>query len=143
MCWISKLAAAALAALLPVCATAQAPSAAHTERKAPVTILISIDGFRPDYLDRGVTPNLNALAAAGISGAMRPSFPTKTFPNHWTLVTGVRPDRSGLVSNNIAAAERPGGKFTMEDSKDPFWWNVAEPLWVTAEKAQIRTATMF
>ncbi|MES2445384.1 MAG: ectonucleotide pyrophosphatase/phosphodiesterase [Pseudomonadota bacterium] len=140
MRWILPIAAAALAALAPLSATAQTPAA---EARAPVTILVSIDGFRADYLDRGVTPNLNALAAGGISAAMRPSFPSKTFPNHWTLVTGVRPDRNGIVSNNIETAERPGEKFTMEDSKDPIWWNAAEPVWVTAEKAQLRTATMF
>jgi predicted AlkP superfamily pyrophosphatase or phosphodiesterase len=141
---LSLIAAAALAALLPTGATAQQRHAAPAATaRAPVTILVSIDGFRADYLDRGVTPNLNALAKGGISAAMHPSFPSKTFPNHWTLVTGVRPDRNGIVSNNMEAPERPGAKFTMDDSKDPFWWNAAEPLWVTAEKAHIRTATMF
>jgi predicted AlkP superfamily pyrophosphatase or phosphodiesterase len=140
MRWITMLVAAALAALLPTAAAAQrhGPPA-----RPPVTILVSIDGFRADYLDRGVTPNLNALAKGGISAAMRPSFPSKTFPNHWTLVTGVRPDRNGIVSNNMEAVERPGEKFTMEDSQDPFWWNAAEPLWATAEKAHLRSATMF
>lgn len=142
---LSLIAAAALAALLPASATAQQRHTAHAAAatKPPVTILVSIDGFRADYLTRGVTPNLNALAKGGISAAMHPSFPSKTFPNHWTLVTGMRPDRNGIVSNNMEAAERPGQKFTMEDSKDPFWWNAAEPIWSTAEKAHIRTATMF
>lgn len=108
----------------------------------PVTILVSIDGFRPDYLDRGVTPNLNALAASGVSAAMRPSFPSVTFPNHWTLVTGKVPDHNGLVGNTMEDPARPGETFTMA-SDDPFWWNQAEPIWVTAEKAGIRTATMF
>ena len=112
------------------------------EVRAPVTILISIDGFRPDYLQRGVTPNLNALAAAGISASMRPSFPSKTFPNHWTLVTGLRPDRTGIVSNTMEDPARPGQTFTMA-TDDPFWWNAAEPIWVTAERAGIRTGTVF
>jgi predicted AlkP superfamily pyrophosphatase or phosphodiesterase len=142
MRWITLIAAAALAALLPTGAIAQ-KHASHAAAKAPVTILVSIDGFRADYLTRGVTPNLNALAKGGISAAMRPSFPSKTFPNHWTLVTGVRPDRNGIVSNNMEAVERPAQKFTMDDSKDPFWWNAAEPIWVTAENAHMRTATMF
>ena len=127
--------AAAPASLTPI-------AAAPVETRAPVTILVSIDGFRPDYLDRGVTPNLNALAAAGISAAMRPSYPSKTFPNHWTLVTGLRPDRTGIVANKMFDAARPGEKFTMM-SDDPFWWNAAEPIWVTAEKAGIHTATAF
>jgi predicted AlkP superfamily pyrophosphatase or phosphodiesterase len=109
---------------------------------APVTILVSIDGFRPDYLDRGVTPNLSALAASGVSAAMRPSFPSVTFPNHWTLVTGKVPDHHGIVGNRMEDPARPGETFTMA-SDDPFWWNAAEPIWVTAEKAGVRTATMF
>jgi len=123
----------------PAVASAPAPAAAP-ETRAPVTILVSIDGFRADYLDRGVTPNLNTLAAAGISAAMRPSYPSKTFPNHWTLVTGLRPDRTGIVANKMLDATRPRDTFTMA-SDDPFWWNAAEPIWVTAEKAGIRTAT--
>ncbi|GAA0670017.1 putative AlkP superfamily pyrophosphatase or phosphodiesterase [Sphingomonas insulae] len=109
---------------------------------APVTILVSIDGFRPAYLQRGVTPNLNALAAGGVSASMRPSFPSVTFPNHWTLVTGKVPDHHGVVGNKMEDPARPGETFTMA-SDDPFWWNAAEPIWVTAEKAGVRTATMF
>lgn len=147
MRWTSKIAAACVAALLQACASAPAVApetpASVAEARAPVTILVSIDGFRADYLDRGVTPNLAALAAGGISASMHPSFPSKTFPNHWTLVTGVRPDRNGIVANSMEDLARPGEKFTMEDSKDPFWWDAAEPVWVTAEKAGKRSATMF
>jgi predicted AlkP superfamily pyrophosphatase or phosphodiesterase len=117
-------------------------SAFPADVRAPVTILISIDGFRADYLARGVTPNLSALAAGGLSAAMWPSFPSKTFPNHWTLVTGLVPDHHGIVSNNMEDPARPGEKFSME-TDDPFWWNAAEPIWVEADKAGIRTATMF
>ncbi|MEH6791212.1 alkaline phosphatase family protein [Parasphingorhabdus sp.] len=114
----------------------------RTEGRDPVTILISIDGFRPDYLERGITPNLNALAASGIYGPMRPSFPSKTFPNHWTLVTGKTPDHHGIVGNTMEDAARPGEIFKMA-TQDPFWWNEAEPIWITAEKQGIRSATMF
>ena len=142
----SKLAAAALAALLQACATvpAAAPdvAAAPAEARAPVTILVSIDGFRPDYLDRGVTPALSRLAAEGLQAPMRPSFPSKTFPNHWTLVTGLRPDRNGIVANKMEDAGHPADVFTMA-TDDPFWWDEAEPIWIDAEKAGIRTATMF
>lgn len=143
----SRLAAAVLAAALQACVTqpARAPNplaAAPAEVRPPVTILVSIDGFRADYLTRGATPNLKALADAGISAAMRPSFPSITFPNHYTLVTGLRPDRHGVVGNRMEDARRPGQVFTMA-SDDPFWWTQAEPIWVTAEKAGIRTATLF
>ena len=127
-------------------ATTPAPPAnaasAPAEQRPPVTILVSIDGFRPDYLDRGVTPNLSRLAAGGVTAAMRPSFPSKTAPNHWTLVTGLVPDHHGVVANTMEDAARPGEVFTMSND-DPFWWNGGEPVWVTAERAGIRTATMF
>ena len=121
---------------------AAAPSAASIAARPPVTILVSIDGFRPDYLARGATPRLNALAAAGASGPMRPSFPSKTFPNHWTLVTGLVPDHHGIVANAMEDAARPGETFTMS-TDDPFWWSAAEPIWVAAERAGLRSATMF
>ncbi|ATW04855.1 ectonucleotide pyrophosphatase/phosphodiesterase [Sphingorhabdus sp. YGSMI21] len=112
------------------------------EQREPVTILISIDGFRPDYLERGITPHLSALAASGIYGPMRPSFPSKTFPNHWTLVTGKTPDHHGIVGNTMEDSARPGEVFKMA-TKDPFWWDQAEPIWISAEKQGIRSATMF
>lgn len=116
---------------------------ALVEQRTPVTILVSIDGFRPDYLDRGVTPTLSRLAAGGVSAAMRPSFPSKTFPNHYTLVTGLRPDRNGIVGNKMRDAARPGVLFTMANSQDGYFWEQAEPIWVTADKAGVRSATMF
>lgn len=112
----------------------------------PLTVLISIDGFRADYLGRGVTPTMSAMAARGASAAMRPSFPSKTFPNHYTLITGLRPDRNGIVENNMEDPEIPGVFFRMSNHEavtDRRWWDQAEPLWVTAEKAGIRSATMF
>jgi predicted AlkP superfamily pyrophosphatase or phosphodiesterase len=148
MRWYSKLAAAVLAALLPSMApvAAQTPPAAvpvaAAEQRAPVTILVSIDGFRSDYLDRGVTPNLSRLAAGGATGIMHPSFPSKTFPNHWTLVTGLYPDHHGITANKMEDAARPKEVFTMQ-SDDPFWWSEAMPIWVDAEKASIRTGTEF
>ena len=131
---------------LPSASAPAAPLAAQfAEQRAPVTILVSIDGFRPDYLRRGDTPQLDALAAAGVLGAMRPSFPSLTFPNHEAIVTGLRPDRSGIVANTMYDPGHPGEKFTIKDPKslEPFWWAEAEPLWIAAEKAGIRSATMF
>ncbi|MDB5465422.1 MAG: type phosphodiesterase/nucleotide pyrophosphatase family protein [Phenylobacterium sp.] len=135
------LAALGAALALAACATASSPPPA-----APLTILISIDGFRSDYLDRGVTPTLSSLAAHGVRGTMRPSFPSKTFPNHYALITGLRPDRSGIVDNTIYDPAIPGVKFSMSDKSttgDARWWNEATPIWVTAERAGLRTAVMF
>jgi predicted AlkP superfamily pyrophosphatase or phosphodiesterase len=130
-----------LLALLSGC-IARPPAPAPRPAQPPVTILISIDGFRPDYLHRGLTPHLDALADGGVSAAMRPSFPSKTFPNHYTLVTGLRPDRHGIVGNKMEDPGRPGQLFTMA-TKEPFWWHGGEPIWVAAERAGIRTAAMF
>lgn len=134
-----------IAALLFLLIATFVPAHAKPADK-PVTILISIDGFRPDYLDRNLTPRMSALRKQGSFAAMRPSFPTKTFPNHYTLVTGLRPDHHGISGNSMVDPARPGQMFTLGDSRqslDPFWWNEAEPIWVTAEKQGIRTATAF
>ncbi|NCT85481.1 MAG: alkaline phosphatase family protein [Comamonadaceae bacterium] len=132
------LAAAALA--LAGCA-ASAPAQPAAAERQPVTILLSIDGFRADYLQRGASPTLARLAAGGVTAVMHPSFPSKTFPNHWTLVTGLRPDRHGIVANRMEVAERKA-PFTLA-TDDPWWWNAAAPVWVDAERAGIRTAAMF
>lgn len=118
------------------------PVAAPVEVRAPVTILIGVDGARPDYVTPSVAPVLSRLAAEGVSASMQPSFPTKTFPNFWTIATGVRPDRNGIVGNSMEDAARPGERFTMA-TDDPFWWNAAKPIWIAAEEAGIRSATMF
>jgi len=129
-------------ALLGGCATPRVPAATTVaEARAPVTILIGIDGARPDYLSPAITPTLSRLAAGGVSASMQPSFPTKTFPNFWTIATGVRPDKSGIIGNKMEDAARPGETFTMETT-DPFWWNTAKPIWIAAEQAGIRSATM-
>ncbi len=142
-----KRLATALALAIATSLTACAPqvesvSAVQAEQREPVTILVSIDGFHPDYLDRGITPTLVALARGGVRAAMRPSFPTKTFPNHWTLVTGLVPDHHGITANRMEDQGRPEEPFTMA-TVEPYWWNQAKPVWVEAEEADIRSAAMF
>ncbi len=128
--------------LLAACAT----TASVATSPRPVTVLISIDGFRADYLDRGVTPVLSGMAADGARGSMRPAFPVKTFPNHYTLVTGLYPDQHGVVDNKMEDPAMPGVTFRMSNAsavRDGRWWGGAEPIWVTAERAGIKTGTMF
>lgn len=138
---MSRLFLLILAVILSACATV-AESPAPDRR--PLVILIGVDGFRPDYLERGVTPTLNRLRAGGAFAAMRPSFPSVTFPNHYTLVTGLHPDRHGVVNNTMQDAEL--GRFTLGTAAavtDRRWWDGGEPIWVTAERAGLVTATMF
>jgi predicted AlkP superfamily pyrophosphatase or phosphodiesterase len=109
-----------------------------------VVVLISIDGFRFDYLDRGITPVLSRLAAEGAMGPMRPSFPSVTFSNHYTLVTGVHPDHHGITNNTMEDAElgrfSPGSAVAVADRR---WWDQGKPIWVTAEEAGLVTAFLF
>ena len=107
-------------------------------------ILVSIDGFRWDYLDRGITPEpLRARGRVAFAPTrMTPSFPSVTFPNHYTLVTGRYPDHHGIVNNTFEDANIPPGVFHMA-SKDEAWWDQATPIWVAAERQGVATATEF
>ncbi len=117
------------------------PAAATRASSAPL-ILVSIDGFRWDYLNRGISPNLSGLAAKGVRAErMLPSFPSITFPNHYTLVTGLYPDHHGIVNNTFEDAHLPG-VFHMT-TKDEAWWDEGTPIWVSAERQGVRTATEF
>ena len=135
--------------MLSACATApkapEAPAAtAVASAEQPTVILVSIDGFRAEYLNRGLTPNLSRLAETGAWGPMKPSFPTVTFPNHYTVVTGLHPDHHGIVGNNMVDEEL--GRFSLGNKQavtDRRWWDDGEPIWVTAENAGVKTGTMF
>jgi len=131
-----------IALALVALALGSAPSGAVTD---PILILVSFDGFRWDYINRYPTPNLKALARAGIRAKeLIPSFPVLTFPNHYTIVTGLYPEHHGIVANNIVEPGNPV-KFAMSNDeavRDGHWWG-GEPLWVTAGRAGRRTAAMF
>lgn len=141
MNWLRSFAFVVCAIALGACATASAPQA-----REAIVILISLDGFRPDYLDRGNTPALSRLAAEGVRGSMRPSFPSVTFPNHYTLVTGLHPGRNGMVNNRMEDPQRPGAVFTLQDravAADQIWWSDGVPIWVVSERQGVRTGAMF
>jgi predicted AlkP superfamily pyrophosphatase or phosphodiesterase len=112
---------------------------------APIVILISIDGWRWDYLDRIRPPAIVRLAASGVRAeALVPIYPSKTFPNHYTIVTGLYPSRHGIVSNTMTDPALPR-RFSLSDrqaQEDTRWWG-GEPLWVTAERQGLIAATMF
>src|SRR6185295_16272735 len=90
----------------------------------PILILVSFDGWRWDYTDRLPAANLRALASRGVRAkALIPAFPVLTFPNHYTIVTGLYPEHHGIVGNNMNDAAI-GERFSMsaETAKDPRWW---------------------
>ncbi len=109
------------------------------------TILISIDGFRWDYPEKASTPNFDFLIENGVRAeSLTPSFISKTFPNHYTIVTGLYPQNHGIVANNMIDLDLQK-RFRMSDREqvqNPEWWS-GEPIWVTAEKQGIRTAPIF
>lgn len=109
----------------------------------PTVILISLDGFRYDYLEKFQPPALNKLAKNGVRAKwMIPSFPTKTFPNHYTIATGLYPANHGIVENSVYDF---GTVFSMSKRKEvqnPRWWG-GEPIWVTAEKQGQIAASYF
>jgi predicted AlkP superfamily pyrophosphatase or phosphodiesterase len=105
---------------------------------APTTILISLDGFRADFLYRNLTPTLNQFVAEGISPKyMLPSFPSVTFPNHYTMATGLYPEAHGIVSNTFwdPVLQKEFYYTDPKRSLQPFWWG-GEPLWVTEAECQ-------
>ena len=139
-------AAATLLLLLGGCRTMvpdadAVPTAATPPRSV---LLVSVDGLGADMLAPSLVPRIAAMAGAGVRAEwMVPSYPTLTFPNHYTLVTGLRPDRHGVVHNTM---EDPAlGRFTIRDAfgSDPRWWNGGTPVWVSAERAGLPTATYF
>ena len=111
---------------------------------AQVVVLVSIDGFRSDFLDRPEAARMRAIARGGVRArVMEPVFPTKTFPTHYSIVTGLYPEHHGIVGNTM---EDPAiGRFTISDSaavSDRRWWG-GEPIWVTAERQGRRSAAFF
>lgn len=137
-----RLPATALAcALLAACASSPTPKTASGA--PPTVLLLSIDGLRADKITPENSPNLARLAREGVRAAgMRPSYPSLTFPNHYTLVTGLRPDRHGLIHN--AMSDDSLGDFRLSDRSavtNAAWWEGGEPIWVTVEKAGYKSAT--
>ena len=111
----------------------------------PTVLLVSLDGFRANYAELADTPHLDRLESEGFKAdSLVPVLPTKTFPNHWTQVTGLTPARHGILDNTVYDPGT-GDWFSMGDSQstqDPRWWG-GEPIWETAERQGLRGATMF
>ena len=110
----------------------------------PPLILISFDGFRWDYRTKYSPSNMNRLAAKGVSADLIPSYPSKTFPNHYTIVTGLYPGHHGIVANTVKDPPT-GRRLSMSNSienGDAMWWG-GEPIWVTAQLNGLLTASMF
>jgi len=122
----------------------QSSGGQDTDLKSTV-ILISIDGFHPDYLDRYPAPTLSMLARQGVRARwMIPVYPSLTFPTHYTIATGLYPDNHGIAGNNIYDPEfkQTFGMSKRAEVQNGRWW-LGEPIWVTAEKQGQRAAAFF
>lgn len=108
-------------------------------------VMVSLDGFRYDYPELYETPILDSVERHGVRAvSMKPSFPTKTFPNHYTIATGLYPDHHGLVNNNFYDPDLDltysiGNRERVEDAR----FYGGEPIWVTAEKQDLISASYF
>lgn len=116
-----------------------------TSLKKPYLILISLDGFRWDYVERFNPPNLSNFIKNGIKAeSLIPSFPSKTFPNHYTIATGMYPDKHGILGNSFYSYQKNltyqiGNRKMVEDGS--FYGGT--PIWVLANNADMVTASYF
>ena len=114
-------------------------------QNVPYTILVSLDGFRWDYVNRNITPNIDKLINNGVhASSLRPCFPSKTFPNHQSIITGMYPENHGIIANSFIdpISER---WYTIGDTSEirKSKWYLGEAFWETAERQGIKTASYF
>jgi alkaline phosphatase D len=115
------------------------------QSKQPYLIMLSLDGFRWDYPEKANTPTLDSLTKVGVKAeSLKPSFPTKTFPNHYTIATGLYPDHHGIVLNSFYANDL-GKSYAIRDrdavTNGDFY--DGEPMWNVAEDQGVKTATLY
>jgi predicted AlkP superfamily pyrophosphatase or phosphodiesterase len=121
------------------------PAAPVGSDEPAYVVLVSFDGMHPALLDRTPTPAFDRLAAGGVQAAgLIPVYPSKTFPNHYTIATGLYPHRHGLVDNSFYdpafdATYRPGDSTAVRDGR----WYGGEPIWGAATRQGVRTASFF
>lgn len=108
-------------------------------------LLVSFDGFRYDYLSKTDTPHFDSLLAEGVKAeGLIPVFPSKTFPNHYSIVTGLYPENSGLIANTMYDPQWDAWyKISDREAVENPRWYRGEPIWNTAEKQGLKAGTMF
>lgn len=132
-----------LALLLAMLSSCQRPTT--KENTPPYLIVLSMDGFRWDYTHTVPTPHFDKLAAQGVHAtSMQTSFPSKTFPNHYTLATGLTPNHHGIVNNNFfdPATARRYSLSKRQAVQDGSFYG-GEPIWNTAMKHGFKTASFY
>ncbi|XP_042241449.1 venom phosphodiesterase-like [Homarus americanus] len=138
--FLGTVAVLLISSIVLMCVLIQADPDQPTKSTHPL-ILVSLDGFRADYLDRHITPTLQSIGNRGVkANYMKPSYPTLTFPNHYTIVTGLYPAAHGIIANSFYDPVYKE-KFSM-GTKDGKWWG-GEPIWNTVTSQGKISATYF
>ncbi|WP_299779220.1 ectonucleotide pyrophosphatase/phosphodiesterase [uncultured Formosa sp.] len=125
--------------------TANLTTNSKASRKKPYVILISLDGFRWDYVDQYKPPHLTRFIENGVkTESLIPAFPSKTFPNHYTIATGMYPDHHGLIGNSFFSYKKDTiynirNREQVEDGE--FYGGT--PIWVQADKSNMVSASYF
>lgn len=115
-----------------------------SSRPERYVVVLSCDGFRASYQKTYSTPNIDRIAKNGLQCEFIPCFPSLTFPNHYSMATGLYPDHHGLIHNRFVDRER-GRYYALGDRKsveDPSFYK-GDPIWNTAERQGVRTASFF
>ncbi|MBR6886680.1 MAG: alkaline phosphatase family protein [Bacteroidales bacterium] len=130
--------------VLWVVATAAATVCLSGCKSENYTVIISLDGNRWDYPEYYEMPFFDSLATVGVKARMEPSFPSSTFPNHYTMATGLVPDHHGLVNNSFWDPDTQHG-YSIRDSEsrfDPRYY-LGEPIWITAQKQGVKCGVVY
>lgn len=107
-------------------------------------VLVSMDGFRWDYGKHFNLPNLKKIEKEGVHAkSMKPSYPSKTFPNHYSIVTGLYPDHHGIINNVFYDAELNQAFSLSSDAKNDSRFYGGNPIWNLAEEQGVKTASFF
>lgn len=111
-------------------------------RNRSTVILLSLDGFRWDYMSKADTPNMDFIVKTGVTAPfVKNVFPTVTMPNLYTIVTGLYPESHGIIANEMVDPEfRAVFDSSNNESR---WWNGGEPIWVTNQKQGFKSGVCF
>lgn len=118
-----------------------APAGPPNVQPLPTVVVFSFDALGDRFLDRDTLPNFRAMMADGVRAPFQPEFPSKTFPNHYSMATGIRPSEHGIPINQFFDPAR-GVWFRKTAAGDGSFFH-GEPIWASAERAGIRTAAYF